>query len=232
MFLILGFSVSFEIYFLCYHNRRICKFQELPEALTIDTIKWGLFEEYIPQTGNVEIDSSINGMLSVIVEIDELYLTKISQGLKATAVWKDEEYKLTIARVHRKVVNGRFHVDMDFDESPPPDISDGKSLRLRIVLTEPCHRILLPMGSFYMDTGGEWVFVVDGNRVVRRNVDLGGRMGSEYFEVVTGLRPGERVITSHYGPLKSWNSLDISAFQKLYDNSFRGQMIRWLTGHR
>jgi HlyD family secretion protein len=69
---------------------------------------------------------------------------------------------------------------------------------LRIELGQSSEELLLAMGGFYKDTGGNWVFVVDGDRAVRRDIKLGRKMGSEYFEVLEGLKPGEKVITSSY----------------------------------
>ena len=84
---------------------------------------------------------------------------------------------------------------MDFLGETPPGIRRGQSLRLRIELGQSSEELLLPVGGFYKDTGGNWVFVVeDGNRAVKRDIKLGRKMGSEYFEVLEGLKPGEKVI--------------------------------------
>jgi len=79
-------------------------------------------------------------------------------------------------------------------------IRRGLSLRLRIELGQPSEELLLPVGGFYKDTGGNWVFVVEdnGTRAVKRDIKLGRKMGSEYFEVLEGLQPGDKVITSSY----------------------------------
>jgi HlyD family secretion protein len=88
---------------------------------------------------------------------------------------------------------------MNFVGDTPPGIIRGLSLRLRIELGQSSEELLLPVGGFYKDTGGNWVFVVeDDNRAVRRDIKLGRKMGSEYFEVLEGLEPGDKVITSSY----------------------------------
>jgi len=88
---------------------------------------------------------------------------------------------------------------MEFAGDAPQGIRRGQSLRLRIELGQPSQELLLPMGGFYKDTGGNWVFILEGNdHAVRRNVKLGRKMGSEYFEVLEGLKPGDQVITSSY----------------------------------
>lgn len=139
------------------------------------------------------------GSYKVKVPIDELYLPRISEGLKATTTFNNKDYELEIKYIYPGVTNGRFDVDMLFVGAIPPGIRRGLSLRLRIELGQSSEELLLPVGGFYKDTGGNWVFVVeDGNRAVKREIKLGRKMGSEYFEVLEGLKPGDKVITSSY----------------------------------
>ncbi|MBS1558883.1 MAG: HlyD family efflux transporter periplasmic adaptor subunit [Bacteroidetes bacterium] len=141
----------------------------------------------------------IVGSYKVRVPIDELYLPKISVGLPATTDFDNKTYHLEIKYIYPNIVNGRFEVDMEFAGDAPQGIRRGQSLRLRIELGQPSQELLLPMGGFYKDTGGNWVFILEGNdHAVRRNVKLGRKMGSEYFEVLEGLKPGDQVITSSY----------------------------------
>jgi HlyD family secretion protein len=141
----------------------------------------------------------IVGSYKVRVEIDELYYPRISQGLRATTTYNNNDYELEITYIYPTIQNGRFTVDMNFVGQTPPGIRRGQSLRLRIELGQSSEELLLPVGGFYKDTGGNWVFVMegDGNRAVRRNVKL-GRKNSENFEVLEGLQPGDKVITSSY----------------------------------
>ncbi|MEJ7646848.1 MAG: HlyD family efflux transporter periplasmic adaptor subunit [Chryseolinea sp.] len=141
----------------------------------------------------------IVGSYKVKVPIDELYSPRITTGLRATTTYNNKDYELEIKYIYPTVVNGRFEVDMNFIGDTPPGIRRGQSLRLRIELGQSSEELLLPVGGFYKDTGGNWVFVVeDGNRAVKREIKLGRKMGSEYFEVLEGLKPGEKVITSSY----------------------------------
>ncbi|MFN3841273.1 MAG: efflux RND transporter periplasmic adaptor subunit [Cyclobacteriaceae bacterium] len=139
------------------------------------------------------------GSYKVRVEIDELYLPRIAEGLRATTTYAGKEYELVIVYVYPNVTNGRFPVDMNFVNETPPGIRRGLSLRLRIELGKSSEEVLLPVGGFYKDTGGNWVYVLegDGNRAVKRSVKL-GRKNTEHFEVLDGLKPGDRVITSSY----------------------------------
>jgi HlyD family secretion protein len=139
------------------------------------------------------------GSYKVRVEIDELYLPRISEGLRATTTYAGKDYELRITYVYPNVINGRFPVDMHFTADVPAGLRRGLSLRMRIELGQSSEELLLPVGGFYKDTGGNWVYVLeaDGNRAVKRNVRL-GRKNTEHFEVLEGLQPGDRVITSSY----------------------------------
>lgn len=140
----------------------------------------------------------IVGSFKVRVPIDELYLPKISVGLPASTSFANKDYMLAITYIYPTIQNGRFEVDMEFQGDTPQGIRRGQSLRMRIELGQASEELLLPVGGFYKDTGGNWVFVLDSdNKAVRRNIKL-GRKNSENFEVLEGLQPGDRVITSSY----------------------------------
>jgi HlyD family secretion protein len=139
------------------------------------------------------------GSYKVRVPIDELYLPRIATGLRATTSFNNKDYVLEISYVYPGVTNGRFEVDMNFVGDVPQGIRRGQSLRLRIELSQSSEELLLPVGGFYKDTGGNWVFVIEegGNRAVKRDVKL-GRKNPEHFEILEGLKPGDKVITSSY----------------------------------
>lgn len=141
----------------------------------------------------------IVGSYKVKVPIDELYYPRIVQGLKATTTYNNKDYELQIAYIYPTIISGRFDVDMHFVGETPQGIRRGQSLRLRIELSQSSEELLLPVGGFYKDTGGNWVFVLEegGNRAVKRDVKL-GRKNPEHFEVLEGLQPGDQVITSSY----------------------------------
>ncbi len=131
------------------------------------------------------------------VGIDEFYITRITKGLKGTIEIGDETYDLTIRRVFPEVLEGQFEVDMDFIDATPQSIRRGQTEQIRLELDAPEEALLLPRGGFYQTTGGNWVFVVEGDEAIRRDVRI-GRQSPEYFEVLAGLSPGERVVTSSY----------------------------------
>ena len=139
------------------------------------------------------------GSYKVSAQIDELYLPRISTGLKATTSFAGGDYELVITYIYPNINNGRFQVDMQFVGETPEGIRRGQSLRLRIELGQSSEELLLPVGGFYKDTGGNWVFVVDasGAKAEKREIRL-GRKNTEHFEVLEGLEPGDEVITSSY----------------------------------
>ncbi len=139
------------------------------------------------------------GSYKVSAQIDELYLPRITTGLKATTTFANKDYELVITYIYPNITNGRFQVDMQFVGDAPEGIRRGQSLRLRIELGLSSEELLLPVGGFYKDTGGNWVFVVseDGTKAEKRSIRL-GRKNTEHFEVLEGLEPGDKVITSSY----------------------------------
>jgi HlyD family secretion protein len=131
-------------------------------------------------------------------EVDEHYISRVFSGLKASFEFNTKTYGLTVTKVYPEVKNGRFEVDMNF-EKVPEGIRRGQSSPVTLELGQSAEAVLLPVGGFFSDTGGNWVYVLDGSgkRAVKRNITL-GRKNPMYFEVMEGLKPGEQVITSSY----------------------------------
>ncbi len=135
----------------------------------------------------------------VRADIDEFYIARVTRGLNATADIDGETYRLIIKKVYPEVKDGKFEVDMEFLGKTPDGIRRGQTLQIRLQLSDRTQALLLPRGGFYQKTGGQWVFVVNqnGDEAVKRNISL-GRQNPDYFEVLSGLKPGEKVITSSY----------------------------------
>jgi HlyD family secretion protein len=134
----------------------------------------------------------------VRVAIDELYLPRIDVGQQGTFTLAGEEYRLEIYKKYPTVSEGNFEVDMQF-VGAVPEVRRGQSLRIRLELGSSEEALLLATGGFFRDTGGNWVFVMnnDGSRAFKRDIRL-GRKNPEHYEVLEGLEPGEKVITSSY----------------------------------
>jgi HlyD family secretion protein len=147
---------------------------------------------------NIGQIDDLNGF-KMRAEVDEHYVSRVFPGLKASFEFNNKSYALSIIKVYPEVKNGRFNVDMKFEETTPEGIRRGQSSPIRLELGKSSSAVLLPVGGFFSDTGGNWVYVVDksGNRAVKRNISL-GQKNPQYFEVLEGLQVGEQVITSSY----------------------------------
>ncbi len=136
----------------------------------------------------------------VRAEIDEFYISRVNDGQEGSTDINGTEYRLVVKKVFPEVNNGRFQVDMYFKDGKAPDnLRRGQTLQIRLELGALTKTLLLARGGFYQKTGGQWVFVVDpsGNYAVKREIKL-GRQNPDYFEVLEGLKPGEKVVTSSY----------------------------------
>ena len=139
------------------------------------------------------------GGYKVRVDVDEHYLSRIYTGLRGTFTFADSDYILEIKKVYTQVVNARFQVDMEFVGKVPKGIRRGQTLQILLALSDERTAVLLPKGGFYQQTGGNWIFKVtsDGSRAYRVDIQLGNQ-NTDYYEVLQGLQPGDKVVTSSY----------------------------------
>lgn len=135
----------------------------------------------------------------VRADIDEHYISQVYNGLKGTFNFANKDYSLVIKKVYTQVINGRFQVDMSFEGNVPQGIRRGQTLQLLLALSDETQAVLVPKGGFYQQTGGNWIFKVnaDGKMAVRKDIQL-GRQNTDYYEVLGGLQPGDKVVTSSY----------------------------------
>lgn len=135
----------------------------------------------------------------VRAEIDEYYLSRIEVGRNATGDFAGQEYTLIVDRIFPEVREGRFNVDLQFVSDQHEGMRQGLTLHLRLELGDLKRAILLPRGGFYQTTGGQWVYVVNEgeDNAIKRDIKL-GQYNPEVFEVIEGLKPGDKVITSSY----------------------------------
>ena len=132
-------------------------------------------------------------------EIDEHYIDRVKRDLSASLERNGNEYPLRVRKVYPEVRNGRFRIDLVFTENKPETIRSGQSYNIKLQLGASNDALLLPKGGFFQSTGGQWVFVLspDGSEAIKRNIRI-GKQNSRYYEVLDGLQPGEKVITSNY----------------------------------
>jgi len=147
------------------------------------------------QLGQIDVLSGFK----VRVDIDEHYISRIFIGLKGQFDFADTTYDLVIKKVYTQVTNGRFQVDMEFVGKVPKGIRRGQTLQILVALSEARTAVLLPKGGFYQQTGGNWIFKVsdDGSKAYKVNIQLGNQ-NPDFYEVLEGLKPGDKVVTSSY----------------------------------
>lgn len=157
-----------------------------------------------------QVDSS--GADKLQADVDEFYLGRVSVGQTATADIDGKTYRLKVSKVYPQVRNGQFQIDLIFDGPEPRSVQRGQTVQAKLTLGNSSRALLIPNGAFFNDTGGNWVFVIDksGNGATKRQVQL-GRHNSDFIEVLGGLSPGERVITSSYSGLVDKDHLSFSS---------------------
>ena len=146
----------------------------------------------------------------VRVDIDEHYISRIYNDLVGEFSFAGKDYKLRIKKVYTQVTNGRFQVDMEFEGPVPQGIRRGQTLQIRLALSDEITTLLLPKGGFFQETGGNWIFKVADNGKVAYKVDIKlGMQSPDYYQVLEGLKPGDKVVTSSYENYKSMQELVI-----------------------
>jgi HlyD family secretion protein len=183
------------------------------DALTIRAPVAGQLSGFSPQVGQSlsrgerlgQVDSA--GRNKLVADIDEFYLGRVHPGQPASVEWNGKRYPLTVAKIYPQVKGGTFTADLTFAKpvagasgaGEPAQLQRGQTLQPRLTLGDPARATLVANGAFYADTGGTWAFVVgkDGKSAEKRPVRL-GRRNPDSIEVLGGLAPGDRVITSSY----------------------------------
>ena len=135
----------------------------------------------------------------VEAEIDESYIDRVRAGLDATFERQDTAFTMRLRKVYPEVRNGQFRADFTFVGAHPRNIRSGQTYYLHLELGQPTDAVIIPRGSFYQSTGGAWIYVLapEGDRAYKRQIRI-GRQNPQYYEVLEGLEPGERVIVSGY----------------------------------
>lgn len=168
---------------------------------------------------NAEIGQSINAgfrigqidnvdSFKVKAEIDEHYVSRVTEGLTADYEFEGRKYELKIKTVYPQITNGKFYADMLFTSGRPKDIRRGQSVYIKLRIGSLSKALLVENGGFYSTTGGQWIFTVDKSETAarRRQIKI-GRQNPEYFEVLEGLKPGDKIISSSYENFAKFDKL-------------------------
>ena len=139
------------------------------------------------------------GDYKVEAKIDEHYIDRVTAGLQATFERQGSDFAVRLRKVYPEVRDGKFQADFKFEGEQPDNIRTGQTYYLNLQLGQPEEGIIIPRGTFYQKTGGKWIYVLtpDGSKAVKREIRI-GRQNPKYYEVLEGLEPGEKVITSSY----------------------------------
>ena len=150
------------------------------------------------------------GTYKVEAQIDEHYIDRVVEGLQATFERQGETFSTVIRKVYPEVREGKFKADFKFDGEQPDNIRSGQTYYLNLQLGQPEEAVIIPRGTFYQKTGGKWIYVVnkEGTKAVKREIRI-GRQNPQYYEVLEGLEPGEKVITSGY---ETYGDSDVLVF--------------------
>ncbi|MCG8414410.1 MAG: efflux RND transporter periplasmic adaptor subunit [Pseudomonadales bacterium] len=155
------------------------------------------------QTGQRLGQIDVVDQYKIVAQIDEFYVSRVAPLQSATFTLAGQEYHARVDKVYPEITAGTFEVDMIFEGATPTNVRRGQTLQMELTLGNPVESLLLPVGGFIQDTGGNWVFVLDasGETAIRRDIRV-GRRNNRFVEVQEGLREGERVITSGYGQME------------------------------
>jgi len=175
------------------------------ENLNVQAPVQGELASLIPEVGQVINYGDRIGKINILddyklnVEIDEHYISRVRNGLPGNFDYSGSNFDLKLVKKYPEVRQGKFTVDMVFTEDKPEDINIGQTFRIKLELGQSKQAVLIPRGGFYQSTGGQWVYVVDesGDFATKRDIRI-GRQNPQYYEVIEGLEPGEKVIVSSY----------------------------------
>lgn len=144
----------------------------------------------------------------LVAKVDEYYINKLQNGIKGILDNNDQPYEVAITKILPEVKDGQFLVELNFTDKKPENLKIGMTFGLKLKLSADTQSTMIPKGTFFKDTNGKWIFVIKGNKAEKRTISL-GRENPLYYEVVSGLKVGEIVITSDYSDLKKYEILDI-----------------------
>lgn len=181
--------------------------QKNMDNMTIKSPSGGVLSSFNVEIGETKTAGQhlgqidIPGGFKVRANVDERYISRIFEGQEAEFDLGGKVYQLNVFKIFTNVTNGSFQVDLVFNSEEPENIKRGQTLQIRIKFSGETDAITIKRGSFYQETGGNWIYVVDqdGSSAQKRNIRI-GRQNIYSYEVLEGLRPGEKVIVSSYEP--------------------------------
>jgi len=186
-------------------RRNLTLVRQRVENLNVKATVDGQLGLLVPEIGQSISRGANMGQINVLTsykvsaQIDEHYIDRVRTQLTATLDRQGSMFNLVVRRVYPEVRNGTFEIDMVFTDTMPDNIRTGQTYYISLQLGQPKEALLVPIGGFFQETGGQWIFVLDPSEsfAIKRNISI-GRKNPKYYEVLEGLQPGEKVIISGY----------------------------------
>ena len=186
-------------------RRNLALVRQRVENLDVRATVDGQLGLLLPEIGQSISRGANMGQINVLTsfkvtaQIDEHYIDRVKTQLTARLDRQGSEFDLVVKRVYPEVRNGTFEIDMIFQDSIPANIRTGQTYYISLQLGQPKMSVLVPIGGFFQETGGQWIYVLDPSEsyAIKRNISI-GRKNPKYYEVLEGLQPGEKVIISGY----------------------------------
>lgn len=144
----------------------------------------------------------------LVAKVDEYYINKLQVGIKGTLESNDKTYEIIVTKILPEVKDGQFSAELGFVDEKPNNLKIGMTFGVKLKLSQDTQSEMISKGNFYKDTSGKWIFVIQGDNAVKRNIQL-NRENQMYYEVTLGLKAGEKVIVSDYGDFKNYEELNI-----------------------
>jgi HlyD family secretion protein len=186
-------------------KRNLALVRQRVENLNVRATVDGQLGLLVPEIGQSISRGANMGQINVLTsykvtaQIDEHYIDRVRTQLTATLDRQGSEFNLVVRRVYPEVRNGTFEIDMVFRDSMPANIRAGQTYYTSLQLGQPKVSVMVPIGGFFQETGGQWIYVLDPTEsyATKRNISI-GRKNPKYYEVLQGLQSGEKVIVSGY----------------------------------
>lgn len=144
----------------------------------------------------------------LVAKVDEYYINKLQVGIKGTLESNDKSYGVIVTKILPEVKDGQFSAELEFIDGKPENLKIGMTFGVKLKLSQDTQSMMITKGNFYKDTSGKWIFVIQNNKAVKRNIQL-NRENQMYYEVVSGLKPNEKVIVSDYSDFKNYEEVNI-----------------------
>lgn len=144
----------------------------------------------------------------LVAKVDEYYINKLQVGIKGTLESNDKSYGVIVTKILPEVKDGQFSAELEFIDGKPKNLKIGMTFGVKLKLSQDTQSMMITKGNFYKDTSGKWIFVIQNDKAVKRNIQL-NRENQMYYEVVSGLKPNEKVIVSDYSDFKNYEEVNI-----------------------